>query len=32
MAEAGLTVAGLKQLFGDTRDQWIAEDRAGWIA
>ncbi len=32
MAEAGLTVEGLKQLFGDTRDQWIAQDKAGWIA
>ncbi|TPQ25535.1 HAD family hydrolase [Methylomonas koyamae] len=32
MTAAGLTVEGLKQLFGDTRDQWIAQDKAGWIA
>ncbi len=28
---AKLTVEGLKKLFGDTRDAWIATDSAGWV-
>ena len=31
MAQAGVGVDDLKQLFGATRDQWIAEDLADWI-
>jgi phosphoglycolate phosphatase-like HAD superfamily hydrolase len=32
IAETQRSIADLKQLFGDIRDQWIAEDRADWIA
>ena len=29
--EAGLTVNQLKELFGITRDTWIAQDLSGWV-
>lgn len=32
MASAGVSVDDLKQLFGETRDHWIATDLADWIA
>lgn len=32
MTSAGVSVDDLKQLFGATRDQWIAADLADWIA
>ena len=32
MQDANVTADDLKKLFGDTRDVWIAHDRAGWIA
>lgn len=32
MLEANVSIDDLKTLFGDTRDIWIAHDRAGWIA
>lgn len=32
LAEVGVDAEALKTLFGATRDRWIAEDRAGWIA
>lgn len=31
IADANLTVDGLKKLFGETRDVWIANDLAGWV-
>ena len=31
LTEAGLTVDGLKDLFGRTRDGLVAQDRAGWL-
>ena len=31
MQEANIDVDGLKQLFGDTRDAWIASDLTGWL-
>lgn len=30
--QTGSTVDGLKKLFEDTRDHWIAADLAGWVA
>jgi phosphoglycolate phosphatase-like HAD superfamily hydrolase len=32
MQEAQIGVDGLKKLFGETRDNWIAGDLSGWIA
>ena len=32
LQEMHLTVDDLKKLFGDTRDNWIASDRAEWVA
>lgn len=32
LEQAGVSVAELKQLFGSTRDHWIAEDFDSWIA
>jgi phosphoglycolate phosphatase-like HAD superfamily hydrolase len=32
MAQVGIDSDGLKTLFGATRDAWIAEDGAGWVA
>jgi phosphoglycolate phosphatase-like HAD superfamily hydrolase len=31
LEEKGVTVAQLKLLFGQTRDEWIARDLSGWI-
>lgn len=32
LQQAQLTIDGLKKLFGETRDRWIAADLADWIA
>jgi phosphoglycolate phosphatase-like HAD superfamily hydrolase len=31
LEDAQISVDELKQLFGETRDQWIADDLAGWV-
>jgi len=31
LLQTQVTVSELKQLFGDTRDNWIADDKSGWI-